>query len=110
MRQPGGRGAKLPVPFKREQERQGQRYHGFVLTSRLITKSLNLRAFPWETYGGDVRLLKSPEWSKGRAIKLTTRREDFMRHEVQGARQFYKKYRKQSLHALTLRPKYRCGV
>ena len=69
---------------------------------------LNLRAFPWETYGGDVRLLNSPEWSKGRAIKLTTRREDFMRHEVQGARHFYKKYRKQSLHALTLRPKYRC--
>lgn len=54
-----------------------------------------------------MRQLKSHEWSKGRAIKLTTRREDFMRHEVQGNRQYYKKYRKQSLQALTLRSKFR---
>merc|ERR1712038_1308928 len=30
-----------------------------------------------------------------------------MRHEVQGHRQFYKKYRKESLRALTLRSKFR---
>ena len=65
------------------------------------------REFPWATYGGDVRLLQSDQWKKGRAIKLTTRREDFMRHEVQGHRQFYKKYRKESLRALTLRSKFR---
>ena len=72
-----------------------------------IYKKSRFRTFPWETYGGDVRLLKSHEWSKGRAIKLTTRREDFMRHEVQGARQYYKKYRKESLQALAIRSKFR---
>ncbi len=65
------------------------------------------RAFPWERYPGDVAHLAAPEYRTGRAVELHMPKSNYMRHEVQGGRHFYKKYKKQSRKALAFRPKYR---
>ena len=63
----------------------------------------------WHQYGfrkyeGDVELLGTDSWMTGQAIEIYIAKENFMRHEIQGGRKFYKKFKKQSLEALTFKP------
>ena len=48
----------------------------------------------------------SDSWRTGQAIQIFIAKENFMRHEIQGGRKFYKKYKKQSLEALTFKPQF----
>ena len=51
-------------------------------------------------------MLGGSEWQTGRAIELYISKSNFMRHEIQGGRKYYKKYKKQAYHALTLQPQF----
>lgn len=62
--------------------------------------------FPFEKYEGNMELLEDQEWRKGQAIELYISKANFMRHEIQGGRKYYKKYKAQSLKALTFHPQY----
>ena len=61
------------------------------------------RSFPWQKYEGDVQLLGDSEWENGKAIQIFMAKSNYMRQEIQGGRNFYKKYRKESMKALTFR-------
>jgi len=73
----------------------------------LEDKLCDWRQFPFEKYEGDVELLKRPEWRTGRAVQIFIQQSNYMRHEIQGGRHYYKKFRKQTMEALTFRPKFR---
>jgi len=60
--------------------------------------------FGFRKYEGDVELLGTDSWMTGQAIEIYIAKENFMRHEIQGGRKFYKKFKKQSLEALTFKP------
>ena len=62
--------------------------------------------FGFRKYEGNVELLEAESWRTGQAIEIFIRKDNFMRHEIQGGRKFYKKYKKQSLHALTFKPQF----
>jgi len=62
--------------------------------------------FGFRKYEGNVELLGSDSWRTGQAIQIFIAKENFMRHEIQGGRKFYKKYKKQSLEALTFKPQF----
>ena len=62
--------------------------------------------FPFEKYEGNIELLGGEEWRKGQAIELYISKANFMRHEIQGGRKYYKKFKEESLKALTFHPQY----
>ena len=62
--------------------------------------------FGFRKYEGDVELLGTDSWMTGQAIEIYIAKENFMRHEIQGGRKFYKKFKKQSLEALTFKPQF----
>lgn len=62
--------------------------------------------FGFRKYEGNVELLGSESWKVGQAIEIYIAKENFMRHEIQGGRKFYKKYKKESLAALTFKPEF----
>ena len=67
----------------------------------------NWKSFGFQQYRGNVEILGKPEWKTGNAIQIFLAKEDFMRHEIQGGRRFYKKYRKQSFDALVVKEQFR---
>ena len=67
----------------------------------------NWKNFGFQKYQGNIEFLGSPEWRTGNAVQIYLAKEDFLRHEKQGGRKFYKKYRKQSFDALRLKEQYR---
>ena len=42
----------------------------------------------------------------GKAIEIFIAKENFMRHEIQGGRKFYKKYKTEAYHALEFKPEF----
>ena len=60
--------------------------------------------FGFQKYEGNIELLGSEDWKVGHALQIYIRKENFMRHEIQGGRKFYKKYKKQSMKALSFKP------
>ena len=68
---------------------------------------LELISFCEQKYQGNIELLGNPEWIKGNAIQVYLSKEDFMRHEIQGGRKYYKQFRKESRDALQLKEPFR---
>ena len=64
------------------------------------------RQFGFEKYEGNIELLGTEYWKTGKAIQIYIGKENFMRHEIQGGRKFYKKYKKQSYKALSFQPQF----
>ena len=76
-------------------------------TVKVLEDSLcDWRQFGFQKYEGNIELLGNQDWKTGHAIQLFIRKENFMRHEIQGGRKFYKKYKKQSMHALSFQPPF----
>ena len=67
----------------------------------------NWKSFGFQPYQGNIELLGGPEWKTGNAIQIFLAKQDFMRHEIQGGRKYYKKYRKQSFGALELKDQFK---
>lgn len=54
-------------------------------------------------YEADLEFLAQPQFATGQAIKIWIDKANYMRQEIQGGRKFYKKYKKESMRALTFR-------
>ena len=54
-------------------------------------------------YEADLEFLVQPQFQTGEAIKIWIDKANYMRQEIQGGRKFYKKYRAESMKALTFR-------
>ena len=64
------------------------------------------RQFGFQKYEGNIEFLGTHEWQTGKAIEIYIAKENFMRHEIQGGRKFYKKYKKEAYHALEFKPEF----
>jgi hypothetical protein len=62
--------------------------------------------WPFQKYEGNIEYLGTDDWKTGKAIELFIAKSNFMRHEIQGGRKYYKKFKKQSLKALTFKQQY----
>ncbi len=51
-----------------------------------------------------MELLGDPHWTSGKAIQIYIAKHNFMRHEIQGGRHYYKKHNKAAMRALAFKP------
>merc|ERR1712001_131626 len=94
--------------FEKESKERLEHYFENVNKHKVLEDDLcDWISFGFQKYEGNIDLLGNPEWRTGRAIEIYLRKENFLRHEIQGGRKFYKKYRKESFEALTLKEKFR---
>ena len=94
--------------FEKESKERLEHYFENVNKHKVLEDDLcDWISFGFQKYEGNIELLGNPEWRTGRAIEIYLRKENFLRHEIQGGRKFYKKYRKESFEALTLKAKFR---
>jgi len=76
-------------------------------TTKVLEDGLcDWRQFGFQKYEGSIDFLGAPEWKTGKAIEIFIAKENFMRHEIQGGRKFYKKYKKEAYHALEFKPEF----
>ena len=76
-------------------------------TTKVLEDGLcDWRQFGFQKYEGNIDFLGNPEWKTGKAIEIFIAKENFMRHEIQGGRKFYKKYKKEAYHALEFKPEF----
>ena len=98
----------LDTYFEKESKERLELIFENVNKHKVLEEDLcNWKSFGFQKYEGNIELLGDPEWKTGKAIQLYLAKENFMRHEIQGGRKFYKKYRKQSFGALKLKEQYR---
>lgn len=60
--------------------------------------------FGFKKFEGNIETLSADYWKTGHAIQIYIGRENYLRSEIQGGRKFYKKYRKECMHALSFKP------
>ena len=76
-------------------------------TTKVLEDGLcDWRQFGFQKYEGNIDFLGTTEWKTGKAIEIFIAKENFMRHEIQGGRKFYKKYKKEAYHALEFKPEF----
>ena len=97
----------LEVLYEKESFKVLDHYFENINLPVLEDSLCDWRQFPFKKYEGNMELLGRPEWATGQAIQLFIDKSNFMRHEIQGGRQYYKKYRTESLRALTFRKNFR---
>ena len=64
------------------------------------------RQFGFQKYEGNIEHLGNPDWKTGKAIEIFISKENFMRHEIQGGRKFYKKYKEESYKSLEFKTEF----
>jgi len=94
----------LDTYFEKEAKERLEMYFDNVDKHKVLEEDLcNWKSFGFQKYRGNIEFLGNPELKTGNAVEIFLAKEDFMRHEIQGGRKFYKKYRKESFGALTLK-------
>lgn len=84
-----------------------QIFNGVNGTIKVLEDSLcDWRQFGFQKYEGNIELLGTDDWMIGKAIAIYIAKSNFMRHEIQGGRKYYKKYKQQSIKALTFKPEF----
>jgi hypothetical protein len=98
----------LDTYFEKESKQLLELYFENVDKHKVLETDLcNWKSFGFQKYRGNIEHLGNPELKTGKAVEIFLAKEDFMRHEIQGGRKFYKKYRKESYGALTLKEQFR---
>jgi len=98
----------LDTYFEKQSIQLLEKYFENVTAHKVLEEDLcDWKKFGWQKYQGNIELLGNPEWSTGNAIQVYLSKEDFMRHEIQGGRKYYKKFRKESRDALQLKEPFR---
>ena len=98
----------LDTYFEKQSIQLLEKYFENVTAHKVLEEDLcDWKKFGWQKYQGNIELLGNPEWIKGNAIQVYLSKEDFMRHEIQGGRKYYKQFRKESRDALQLKEPFR---
>ena len=94
----------LDTYFEKQSIQLLEQYFENVTQHKVLEEDLcDWKKFGFQKYQGNIEHLGNPEWKTGKAIQVYLAKEDFMRHEIQGGRKYYKQYRTESLSALTLK-------